>query len=116
MQPTIDDKWFKTPEWNLLWDVAFDPRSWLPRGYCHSRGDRQLFTTKDTKENSRHKGPRRKPLLRYGPTVTVSIPVPDEVKAVMVVVPCPTICAVPFAELVNVIASLFEELQAALTL
>ena len=50
---------------------------------------------------------------RYGPTVTVKVPVPDEVLAVIVVVPSPTISAVPAVVSVKVITPELLELQVA---
>jgi hypothetical protein len=47
--------------------------------------------------------------------VIVSVPVPDEVWAVIVVVPCPTICAVPLVASTNPITAELLELQVAVT-
>jgi hypothetical protein len=50
----------------------------------------------------------------YGPTVTLKVPVPDDVAAVIVVVPSPEISATPLAVSVKVITLELLELQVAL--
>lgn len=52
----------------------------------------------------------------YGPTVIVSVPVPDELCAVTVAVPCPTICAIPAVASANWMTPALLELHVAATM